>query len=58
MKNFELTSNSDAALTLFECEERLRALGLTEQNIKDLATSLDVVGDMLLDNYFKEFYGK
>jgi hypothetical protein len=42
--------------TLHQCEERLRLLGLSDQQIEDLSVTIDVVGDMLLDAYFKEFY--
>ena len=42
--------------SLEECETRLKALGLTEPQIQGLGDTIDVIGDTLLDAYFKEFY--
>lgn len=43
-------------LSLEVCEERLRSLGLSADQIKKLGDTIDAIGDVLLDKYFSQFY--
>jgi hypothetical protein len=47
---------SDERLTLEVCEERLRQLGLSSNEIDELGVTIDAIGDAIFDRYFAEFY--
>jgi alkylhydroperoxidase family enzyme len=46
----------DVQPTLEACEESLRRLGLSDEQISELGATIDVIGDTIFDRYFAEFY--
>lgn len=56
MEKEEVTNASEHILSLEICEEQLRSIGLSDQQIKDLGEIIDTISDTILDQYFAEFY--
>jgi hypothetical protein len=55
-KNITESNLTTDVKSIEQCEEQLKRIGLNQDQIKSLNDTIEVLGDIIFDNYFKEFY--